>query len=76
MQSLLAAGVVQSVVIFLGVLVCVGIVWWATGWIVGTWGLPDIVSKAIYSVLVLVLVVFLIDLVMAITGGPRVVPWG
>lgn len=69
------AGLVQAIVVFLGVMIVFGILWWVTGYLVSLWGLPDIVTKVVYSLLILVLIVFLIDLVMTICGGPRLITW-
>ena len=75
MLALAADGLLHLVIVFLGVLVCFGILWWATDWVVTTWKLPDIVPKVVRSVIVLVLVIFLIDLISAICGGPKLLIW-
>lgn len=56
-------------------IIVVGLVFYLLYWLLGQIGLPEPFNKVALVILALVAVVFLIDVVMGISGGPRVFRW-
>jgi VIT1/CCC1 family predicted Fe2+/Mn2+ transporter len=65
----------QSLLGLLVTLVVAGLVVWLLWWFIGYIGLPEPFNKVARVIIALVAVIFLINLVMQLTGGGGFIQW-